>query len=64
MSTGNDIISVRELMEYCVDTDDVCDVFVNINNVPIGFGVVEINYDWDGSIKLQIHDENLQYKED
>lgn len=64
MNTDDDIISVRELSEHCMDTDDDCDVFVHINNIPIGFGVVEVDYDWDGSIKLQINDENLHYTEE
>lgn len=59
----DDIICVRELLEHCEDTDDSCDVFVKINDLPIGFGVVELDYDFDGSVKLIIKDENLHYKE-
>lgn len=64
MNTEDDsIICVRELLEHCEQTDNDCDVFVKINNIPIGFGVVELRYDFDGSIQLIIKDENLHYKE-
>lgn len=58
------IVSVGELQEYCESTDGDCDVFVYINNIPVGFGIGEVGYDFDGSIKLYIKDDGLNYKGD
>lgn len=60
----DEIINVAELQEHCENTDPYGDVFVKINDIPIGFGVVELSYDFDGSIKLHIRDEDLHYKGD
>jgi hypothetical protein len=61
--TDYKIINVGELQDYCEDTDDDCDVFVYINKIPVGFGVEEIVHDFDGSIKLFIKDDGLNYEE-
>ena len=60
----DEIIDVRKLMEYCVDTDDDCDVYVYINDVPVGFGVIDLAHDFDGSIKLYIKDKSIKIEEE
>ena len=61
--TDYKIVNVGELQDYCEDTDEDCDVFVYINKIPVGFGVEEIAHDFDGSIKLFIKDDGLNYEE-
>lgn len=57
-------INVRELLGYCMDTDQDCDVHIYINNVPVGFPIKELSYDFDGSLKIHIEDETIQIKEE
>ena len=58
--TDNEPVNVRELTEYCLNTDESCDVLVYINDVAIGFLPDEIGYDFDGSIRLHIKDKIIQ----
>ncbi|MBQ2653353.1 MAG: hypothetical protein IJF83_07350 [Methanobrevibacter sp.] len=62
--SDDDIINVRELMQHCIDTDDDCDVYVYINEVPIGFGVESLDYDFDGSLKIHIKDSSIKINEE
>ena len=62
--SDEDIINVRELMQHCIDTDDDCDVYVYINDVPIGFGVESLDYDLDGSLKIHIKDPSIKINEE
>ena len=57
-------LKVGVLQQYCEDTDDECDVYVYINNIPIGFGVTNVGYDFDGSLKIHINDEDIKIKEE
>ena len=69
-------IHVRELLGYCMDTDQCCDVHIYINNVPIGFPIEELDYDRyeiecsnhniysDGSVYLsecKVNDKKIKY---
>jgi len=60
----DDVINVRELLQYCIDTDDDCEVYVYINDVKVGFGVESLDYDFDGSLKIHIKDKSIQINED
>lgn len=63
MMSESEPVNVRELTEYCLSTDESCDVLVYINNVAIGFIPDEISYDFDGSIRLHIKDPIIQIKD-
>ena len=54
-----DEIRVDDLQKYCEDTEHDCDVYVYINDVPIGFGVERLDYDFDGSLKIHIKDKSI-----
>lgn len=57
-------IHVKELLGYCMDIDQDCDVHIYINNVPIGFPIEELDYDFDGSLKIHIKDSSIKINEE
>lgn len=62
--TTEDKIDIQELLGYCHGTEPEGDVHVYINNVPIGFPVARLDYDWDGSLKIHVEDETIIIKEE
>lgn len=56
-------IKVRELLGYCMDTDQDLDVHIYINEVPVGFPIKKLDYDFDGSLKLHIKDKSIKINE-
>lgn len=56
-----EMISVSELMSYCENAEPESNVWIYINDIPIGFGAVKVDQDFDTSIKIYIHDDGLKY---
>lgn len=59
-----DEILVDDLIRYCEDTEYDCNVYVYINDVPIGFGIERLDYDFDGSLKIIIKDETITIQDE
>lgn len=58
---SEELITVEELLNYCEDTEPESNVWIYINDIPIGFGAVKVDQDFDTSIKIHIEDKGLKY---
>ena len=57
------IVRAFELEDMCKMSEGSSEVYVYVNDIPIGFAVTKVDFDFDGSLKIFIKDPGLSYEE-
>lgn len=57
------IVRAFELEDMCKMSEGSSEVYVYVNDIPIGFAATKVDFDFDGSLKIFIKDPGLSYEE-